>query len=329
MTYLSVETAHNENDFMNDASMQGTDAEPFRRYATQFRAQRDAILLLKQLHHMARAVQRHRGMSMALLGGNNMFEGDFAILQRQLERRLVTLELFAEQSGDLLDDRHQQNLHSAWNTIRADWQDDDVIDNFELHSHFIEQLHNMIAELAKKVERPVSSTINIHSEDNEERIHDHVANDEDYPKVFRQIELLNFIARQIPAMVEQMARMRGLATYAAAKGECAEMLERKLRFAMQCVRSEHEKLRLLAERMQSLMGAALPSLSFVKTYELKLMFLLNTIEVDVLSSSNMTGGSHQLFKLATEIIDVYLKVAEEGFDVIARWHDEDLESWLA
>lgn len=308
---------------MTTASKQSARPEPFEVFCQQFRSQRDAIVLLRQLHHMSKAVQRHRGMSMALLAGNKMFEGDFSVLQRQVERRLATLEIFAAAGGDLLSSRDQQNLHNAWHTISADWQDDDVIDNFELHSHFIEQLHGMIGELAKKVERPVSAAM----------VEDHgaeVAHFENaYPKAFKQIELLNFIAKQTPEMVEQMARMRGLATYAAAKGECEYTLDRKLRFALQCVRTQHEKLRMAAERMQTILDGELASLAYIKTYELKLMFLLNTVEMDVLSGAEITSSSHQLFKLATEIIDVYLKVAEDGFDVIAKWHDEDLETWLA
>lgn len=308
---------------MTIALKQREQYQPFELFCTQFRSQRDAIVLLRQLHHMAKAVQRHRGMTMALLAGNKMFEGDFAILQRQVERRLTSLEIFAAAGGDLLSERDQQNLHNAWNTVSADWQNDDVIDNFELHSHFIEQLHSMIAALAKKIERPVSIAM---EEDHGAEL---VAGDDSSPKVFKQMELLNFIAKQTPEMVEQLARMRGLATYAAAKGECEYYLDRKLRFALQCVRTQHEKLRLQAERMQTLLAGAIPSLGNIKTYELKLMFLLNTVDMDVLSGAEISSSSHQIFKLATEIIDVYLKVAEDGFDVITKWHDEDLERWLA
>lgn len=292
-------------------------------FCRQFRVQRDAIVLLRQLHHMAKAVQRHRGMSMALLAGNLAFEGDFTILQREFERRLATLEEFAAAAGDLLSDRDQQNLHNAWYTISADWRNDDVLDNFELHSHFIEQLQEMILGLAKKIERPASA---IMASDYAVALQH---GDVPEPKLFKQIELLNFIAKQTPDMVEQLARMRGLATYAAEKGECEYSLDRKLRFALQCVRTQHEKLRLQSERMQSVVGGELPSLSFIKTYELKLMFLLNTVESDVLSGAQITSSSAQLFRLATEIIDVYFKVAEEGFNLMAKWHDEDLEVWLA
>lgn len=272
---------------------------------------------------MTKAVQRHRGMSMALLAGSNHFAGDFAVLQKQLERRLASLEVFAAQTGGLLGDRDKENLHSAWQTISADWQNDDVIDNFELHSHFVEQLQAMIVNLSRKLERPVSAAIA------EAKDLDLPAEDaSSYPKMFKQIELLHFATRQAPEMVEQVARIRGLATYAAAKGECDYHHDRKLRYVISCARSSNEKLRHQADRLEGILGNSLSSLSLVKTYELKLMFLLNTVEMDILSGTTITTTSHQLFKLATEIIDVYLKVVDDSIELINRWHEQDLEVWL-
>lgn len=295
----------------------------FESFCRIYRQRQDALSLIKQLTQMTKAVQRHRGMSMALLAGSNLFKGDFSILQKQVERRLASLEVFAAQTDGLLEKRDKDNLHSAWHTIRVDWQDDDVIDNFELHSHFIEQLQAMVGHLARMVERPVSvvvaekSGIELPEEDGGS-----------YPVMFKQIELLNFATRQVPEMVEQVARIRGLATYAAAKGHCDYHHDRKLRYSMTCARTANEKLRHQAERLEGILAGALGSLSLVKTYELKLMFLLNTVEVDILSGTTIATNSHQLFKLATEIIDVYLKVVDEAMDVMVRWHERDLESWL-
>ncbi len=290
-------------------------------FSKRYTEQRDAIVLLRQLHHMSKAVQRHRGMSMALLAGNSTFEEDFALLQCEVERRLATLEAFAAMAGGL-SDRDRQNLHNAWYTISAHWQDDDVIDNFELHSHFIEQMQGMSIALAQKIERPVSSIVG------STRVANVSANARLAAKI-KPVELLHFIAKRIPEMVEQLARMRGLATYAAAKGECAYRLDRKLRFAVHCVRAQHETLRLQAECIQSIAGLELPSISFIKTYELKLMFLLNKVETDVLGGARIMSQSAELFTLATDIIDVYLRVSQEGLNLVSKWHDEDLETWLA
>lgn len=300
------------------------DFKIFEDYCASYRQRQDALSLIRQLNHMAKAVQRHRGMSMAMLAGSTLFQGDFNVLQRQVERRLASLEVFAAQTGGLLLPRDKENLHNAWHTIRADWQGDDVIDNFELHSHFIEQLQGMIAGLARALERPVSvvtaakAGIELIAED-----------DKGYPKMFKQIELLNFAARQVPMMVEEVARIRGLATYAAAKGECDYHHDRKLRYAISCARASNEKLRHQAGRLESLLTGAPISLAMIKAYELKLMFLLGTVEMDILSGTTISADSHNLFKLATEIIDVYLKMVEDAMDLIDAWHEEDLECWLS
>lgn len=295
----------------------------FESFCAAYRQRQDALSLIKQLNQMAKAVQRHRGMSMALLAGSALFRRDFDVLQRQLERRLASLEVFAAQTGGLLLPRDKENLHNAWHTIRADWQDDDVIDNFELHSHFIEQLQAMISGLARVLERPVSVIV-------AEQAGIALPGEEHsgYPKMFKQIELLNFAARQVPVMVEEVARIRGLATYAAAKGECDYHHDRKLRYAISCARASNEKLRHQAERLESILVGAPRSLSMIKTYELKLMFLLSTVEMDVLSGTTISANSHSLFKLATEIIDVYLKVVDDAMDIVGAWHEEDLEYWL-
>lgn len=312
----------NEQAHSLKAPNPGVSFAEFESFCAAYRQRQDALSLIKQLNQMTKAVQRHRGMSMALLAGSNLFRGDFDVLQRQVERRLASLEVFAAQTG-LLSPRDKENLHNAWHTIRADWQGDDVIDNFELHSHFIEQLQAMIAGLAKMLERPVSAEVAA-ANGLELPGEDAAA----YPKMFKQIELLNFAARQMTAMVEHVARIRGLSTYAAAKGLCDYHHDRKLRYAISCARTSNEKLRHQAERLESHLGGALTSLSMIKTYELKLMFLLNTVETDVLSGMTISSNSHNLFKLATEIIDVYLKVVDEAMDLIARWSEEDLEGWL-
>ena len=129
-------------------------------------------------------------------------------------------------------------------------------------------------------------------------------------------------------MMEQIARIRGLATYAAAKGECDYHHDRKLRYVISLARAQHEKLRHQAERLEGILGGAISSLLLIKTYELKLMFLLTMVEQDILSGRTITASSHQVFKLASEIIDVYIKVVDDGLALLSRWHEEDMEAWL-
>lgn len=87
-------------------------------------------------------------------------------------------------------------------------------------------------------------------------------------------------------------------------------------------------MRHQAERLESIVGDSIPGLGDLKNLELKLMFLLNTIDKDVLSGTTITASSHQLFKLATDLIDVYWNVVNQGLALVRRWHEDDLEAWL-
>jgi hypothetical protein len=161
----------------------------FAHLCDMYRQRQDALTLALQIVRMIKAVQRHRGMSMALLGGNPLFRDDFTGLQQQLERRLHALQALAA-SSTLLTEREQSHLHSAWLTISRNWQQDSVIDNYELHGHLIEQLLVMLATLSRALEKPLM----LHGEGREP-----AAILQDNPSRFRHLEVLHFTLRQMPA----------------------------------------------------------------------------------------------------------------------------------
>ncbi len=295
----------------------------FAQFCELYRQRQDALNLIKQLIQMIKAVQRHRGMSMALLGGNTLFREEFDRLQLQLERRLMSLQTFAAHTNQLLSERDQENLHSAWVTISRDWQQDSVIDNYELHCHLIEQLLGMLATLAKQLEQPVSALVNNHADVPLVNV-----DGTSYPNRFRHLEVLHFSTRLMPSVVEQIGRIRALATYAAAIGHCDSHHDGKLRYVIQCTRVNNEKLRHQAKRLEGILEGDIGLLGQLKSYEIKLMFLLTMVETDVLHGGKITTDSNRLFSVATDIIDVYLHVIEDGIQLITRWHEEDIETWL-
>ncbi|MGB3608949.1 MAG: hypothetical protein WA987_01135 [Cellvibrio sp.] len=294
----------------------------FGQLCELYRQRQDALNLSRQLIQMIKAVQRHRGMSMALLGGNAVFRDEFASVQLQLERRLTSLQAFAAHTPQLLSERDQGNLHSAWVTISRDWQQDSVIDNYELHCHLIEQLLGMLASLAKQLEQPISAVLQYPD--------DNTAGTEiaHYPHRSRVLEVLHFCLRLMPSVVEQIGRIRALSTYAAAIGHCDSHHDSKLRYVIQCTRVNNEKLRHQAKRLEGVVAKDFSLLGQLKSYEIKLMFLLNMVESEVLHGKSITADSHRLFTVATDIMDVYLTVIEEGIRLISRWNEEEVDEWL-
>jgi len=301
----------------------------FEAFCERYRRREDALSLINQINQLIKVVQKHRGVSMGLLAGDDSFVDGFDALQNQVSRRLATLECFASAADGLLATREKDNLRLAWITIYEGWQDDDLSDNFELHTHLIELLQGMLVSLTRGLEKPLSPEL-MEGLGGDERNGLGVSPNEgqNYPKHFKQIEMLNFIARQLPDMIEQIAKVRGLAVYAASLGSVDFYNDRKLRFLLQYARSKSDKLRHQAERIHTLLSGELASLQALKDVELKLLFLLNTVEQDVLSGMKIETSSQKFFSLATEIIDVYWAVVNDGLAHIRRWHEQDMEDWL-
>ncbi len=287
----------------------------FNALCEDFRRREDALGLIFQLNQLIKAVQTHRGMTMALIGGNKGFRENFSSLQYQLDRRIAALQAFVARSGKLINRQQEESILLSWRTIRQDWQDDKLSDNFELHSHFIEELQNIVLGLTKELEKPLESASQI----------DTVA----HPQIFKQIELLNFVGKELPDMIEQIARVRGLSTYMTASGEVDFSNDRKLRYVLQCARQQNEKLRHQSERLAKILDGAVSRLPEIKTIEFKLIYLLETVDNDVLGGRTIQTNTHQLFKLATELIDIYWAVVNEGFSVVRQWNEAMLESWLS
>ncbi|HEX7764761.1 MAG TPA: hypothetical protein VF433_14275, partial [Cellvibrio sp.] len=274
---------------------------------------------------MIKAVQRHRGMSMGALGGNALFRAELTQLQAQLERRLELVQAFAARSLNLLSPRDRENLSNAWLTISRDWQQDAVVDNYELHCHLIEQLLSMVAALGKQLELPTSQALSPHKE---RTASDTAPEGTAYPNRFKYLEVLHFSTRLMPSVAEQIGRIRALSTYASALGYCDKDVTSKLRYAIQCTRVNNEKLRHQTKRLEGLLDKDLSLLPQLKSYEIKLDFLLTMVENDVVNPHQINADSHRLFVLASDIIDMYLKVVDEGVHLLTAWHEQDIELWL-
>src|SRR5690606_37684116 len=119
-----------------------------------------------------------------------------------------------------------------------DWQQDAVVDNYELHCHLIEQLLSMVAALGKQLELPTSHALynvspNVRVNYTEPGSSDTSyarAESGAYPNRFKYLEVLHFSTRLMPAVAEQIGRIRALSTYASALGYCDKDVTSKLRY---------------------------------------------------------------------------------------------------
>jgi hypothetical protein len=142
------------------------------------------------------------------------------------------------------------------------------------------------------------------------------------------VGLLVFVCNQLPGLAESIAKIRGLATLATSRSAISDLELSKLKYFMHNSRGQHEKVRLQADRLFDVTRGEIASLPLIKAYEFKLMLLLTTVEKEVINASSIQMSSRQLFDLATEIIDVYWQVVDEGTSLLYRWQEEMLERWF-
>lgn len=283
------------------------------------------LSLISQLHHIVKAVQRHRGISMGLLAGNKVFEKEFQQLQKQLHKRIDVFEAFAAQSQNVIPTRDLENIKFAWQTICHGWQDDRLNDNFELHSHCIEQILVLTQALASTIESPLASGLPKAVAEGELQAGN---DDADYPKNMKKIEILDFVCTQLPQMIEFMAKIRGVSTYCAALGDTDANLGRKLAYFIDCARSRNEKIRHCSSRLDTLSQGRFHSLGAINELETKFVYLLSLVQSSVLSEPRERASASQLFELATSIIDAYWRIVEEGLYVVRLIHTDELEDWM-
>ncbi|MFL0810942.1 MAG: lytic murein transglycosylase [Agarilytica sp.] len=287
-----------------------------------------SINLVHQINHLVKDVQRHRGVSMGLLAGNKAFENDFYVMQNQISRRLSTLSAFAVSEGDVFGERERQNVQIAWDSIRHNWQGDKLSDNFELHSHFIEQLFQIVNLIRRQLEPPLlanfAEEVSIHASFDEAN----KASATEYSQQTKQIELLQFTCLLLPTIVETLAKIRGLASFSAAVGSAQYDHDRKLRFLVQTAKEQNERLRQRAQRLHAVIGSEFNAKYIVGELETKFVHLIELVIHDVLSGKTIHASSSQLFNLATNLIDKYWSIVDDGLDLVRHWHREELERWI-
>ncbi|MEH6814413.1 MAG: hypothetical protein V7677_17910, partial [Motiliproteus sp.] len=275
---------------------------------------------------LAIAVQQHRGLSMAVLAGDSGFEREFELLQLQLDRRIAVLESFAAQSSHLLTETEQVNLVNAWMTLKSGWQEDQVMDNFELHCHFIDQLLLLMNQLARRLERPMSD--HLRESGSGFKAESWVNSTGNGQHLIKQLGLLAFVCKQMPDLIELVAKVRGLATHAMIVGRCEARYGQKLRYLLGCAKAQREKLNLGIIRVSETAREQIPSLPMIKTYDIKLLYMIDKVEREVLTSNVIVDDQHQFFELGSQIIDVYVGVVNQGLDMLQCWQEQQLEEWL-
>lgn len=273
-------------------------------------AQLNSLIIIRHLSHLLIETQKHRGASMAVLEGNEGF-GDKVLEEQEVVARLIeVISSLDEQSSGLLTVESWAAVRRDWLELTEHWRDDTVIANFEFHSHFIERVIALIWDLVKQATYFATPGIrNSHSNETDpalcysERNH-HV--------------LIKIAFHLMPGMLENVAKLRGLATHACVRGSCDLDTQSRFNHLQQMLNLNKETLRKESSALQHEALRAIPSLPSILLHEHKLVKLQSLINDEIVISDHISMESLDMFDFATEIIAIYSQIIRDAVIAFQR-----------
>lgn len=247
-----------------------------------------SITSIKLIGQLTKAVQQHRGATLGYLSGEKAF---LSIAEQQ---GLLIDKLFA---GYLFHNNYLTvesspvevaNSLDAWRMIQFDWQSDELLHNFEFHSHLIDNLKKMIRS---HVNDRLAAGANSLTPDYE--------------------LVLETVFTTLPNTIEELAKLRGLSTNAAVVQACGSDSHTRLSFLLKDI----PRLLSVLEGALDQIEVEYPEFRAIrpgKGLRRRLNALLKKINSNILNSRKIQEDSTQLFQVATEIIDAFWGAMDQG-----------------
>lgn len=282
-----------------------------------------SITIIRQLISLITATQKHRGANLALLGGDEYFSDKVATLQKEIDNRIMTLQLLNQELSEPIPNRDIATLLQEWETVR-DWSGGKALENFNLHSNFIEQQMKLLWHITEKTNcfllattpKPVTPDTEL-SQQGELLAGDTL--------------LVQFILLETPELMELLARIRGLATHAGVIGSCDSEHSSWLDYLLKQLNLKKERFRILSRSLQRYSLRDVPALIDLQIQDVRIVQLVQLVENNILYQDKVDIDSHNIFTMVTSIINSQTEVIKQGLDFIQNkihrqldgWHSED------
>lgn len=255
--------------------------------AVIFDRQQQCLTLIKLLAQLTKAVQRHRGASMSVLSG----ERGFLSIADTMSKRIETILSVLDQCrfDDVFDGAKEltKNIIERWSLIADDWAQDQLLHNFEFHSHLVDALIGFIRQAIRE---------DFVGKGNEQQ----------------QAVFLVFDSALIQLLdtAEMLAILRGLSTNAAVLKTCGPESRSRIGYLLKELPRHHRALlytlnRLKEDGIKKDIGAN------IADQQKQMQKFLLSIEITILDNHDISSDSSRLFALSTEFVDLHWDCFEQ------------------
>lgn len=260
--------------------------------------------LIKALFEQVRVIQQHRAATNGALAGNPFFESKTRILAREVNARFAELERNFAEIPEIHNELAWRDVRDAWQTVHLQWRQDDIIENFELHSHLVKQILHYIMELGRQAENLIETD--------------------------SQHEALGlYVFEDLPCFIELLGQIRALGTSAAVVGQTDKPTEMRLRFLMGQLQKQQGKVKQQAQKLSFEALNITSSLIDALLCQPKLERLNGIVNNDLLSGRFIHTSADEIFTLSTNIIDAHYNVMSEGLRLLRLSMDKRMEAWVS
>ena len=248
------------------------------------------VLAIKILSRTMRAVQKHRGASIAVINGDEHFLALTESLNAQIISLFQVMDVLAAEQA-VLSLESVQLANADWAAIERGWRQDTVISNYEFHCHLVDTLRRMANQTIERW----------------------ILNGQDSSGAFAEGVRLTLF--EIPEHIELMAKLRGLSTHAASSRRCDDDTRIRLSFLIKHVDNEYRRL---YPALKELTGplAGVEAFDRLPRQQEKLEQLLEIIQRRIIDAARIRTDGSRIFNLSTETIDLYWETVEQALQII-------------
>lgn len=257
----------------------------------------NTLTAVKLLSLLTRAVQQHRGASMGVLSGQPAFIERAEKLELAITQFFSLLKHFDAQAKWPIPNEAFNALFNEWQVIAEGWEKDQLMHNYEFHSHLIDQLLRLLRiQYQPQISEKLTRIAKNQSESVATKHWD---------------KLATAFLEKIPQNTETLGRLRSLCTNVAVVKACGADNHSKISFLLNQAEQENNEI-------QSFETTISEDLSTPRGYKKQFRAFVAGIKNGILDSGSIEIDSSFMFNTSTNIIDQLWGLTEAGVQIVEK-----------